>query len=74
VLADAENVTAACKTKYKADLQNNSGLQLQDAAMNSLVKCETLVDVASLDDTSVWERQGQQTRKLVNRRCFITGY
>ncbi|KAJ7821548.1 hypothetical protein B0H14DRAFT_3471454 [Mycena olivaceomarginata] len=62
-LADAENVTAAHKTKYKADLQNTSGLQLRDAAMNSLVKRETLIDVASLDDASVRERQGQRTRK-----------
>ena len=62
-LADAENVTAARKTKHKADLQNTSGLQLCDAAMNSLVRRETLVDVASLDDASVRERQGQRTRK-----------
>ncbi|KAF8206637.1 hypothetical protein K438DRAFT_1962971 [Mycena galopus ATCC 62051] len=62
-LADAENVTTARKTKHKADLQNTSGLQLRNAAMNSLVKRETLVDVASLDDASVRERQGQRTRK-----------
>ncbi|KAJ6459350.1 hypothetical protein C8R45DRAFT_555909 [Mycena sanguinolenta] len=70
-LADAENVTAARKTKHKADLQNTSGLQLRDAAMNGLVKRETLVNVASLDDASVRERQGQRTRKQVNGSCCI---
>ncbi|KAJ6523215.1 hypothetical protein B0H19DRAFT_1202092 [Mycena capillaripes] len=53
---------SSAKSKRKADVEEQAGQQLRDAAMKGLARREGLIDVSELDGASVRERQGQRKR------------
>ncbi|KAJ7820864.1 hypothetical protein B0H13DRAFT_2377698 [Mycena leptocephala] len=53
---------SSAKSKHKADIEDQAGKELCDAAMKGLARSEGLIDVSELGGASVREKQGQRKR------------
>jgi hypothetical protein len=51
---------SSAKSKHKADIEDQAGKELRDAAMKGLAHSEGLIEVSELDGASVREKQGQR--------------
>lgn len=62
--ADDEEVTEkSSQMKRKKAMEEQTGKELRDASMKSLVPRKGLTDISTLEDTSVREKQGQRNEK-----------